>query len=426
MPTKLTAYLHGARVGSFTDTTFTYDPAWVGAAGQRVFALALPTTQLEHDGPHVTAFLQGLLPDDDLAAARWAARYGTTTAPTDLLAHIGGDVAGALQFTDGDHGPSWEPAGILTAVTDADIADHLRTLRDHPEAWDLPTSEFTLGGFQSKFTLTRITAGWAVPSAGAASTHIIKPGMHRLSSQAVFEHLTQHAASAVGITAAETTMTMFDDMPALVVTRYDRTADGARVHQEDLMQTLGLDPAVKYQAEGGPGLDAAANVIRSATGSVDAVNDYLTHVAFHWVLMSTDAHAKNTSVLHTATGTTLAPLYDAASMLAYPHVRGFHPRRAKLAMKVGKTYTADRIEPRHLHRAAAAAGADPDTVLSRARNIAANLPDIVAVEADRLRALPVDGTLLDTFIAAVERRSAALVRRIDDAAADGYRSPSGS
>ncbi|MGW8431793.1 HipA domain-containing protein [Curtobacterium citreum] len=422
MPTTLTAYLHGARVGWFTDTSFTYDPAWVAAADRQVFALALPATTLEHEGPHVTAFLQGLLPDDDMTLARWATRYGTTTAPTDLLAYVGGDVAGAVQFTASDHGPAWTLNGMLTPVTDADIAAHLRTLRDHPEAWDLPSSEFALGGFQSKFTLTRTDTGWAVPSAGAASTHIVKPGMHRLPSQAVFEHLTMHAARAVGITAAETTLTMFEDMPALVVTRYDRTAAG-RVHQEDLMQALGLDPAGKYQAEGGPGINDAAATIHRATGSTDAVTDYLTHVAFHWATMSTDAHAKNTSVLHTATGTTLAPLYDAASMLAYPHVAGFHPRQAKLAMKVGKTYTADRIEPRHLHRAAAAAGADADIVLTRARNIAAALPDVITREADRMRALPVDGTLLDTFAYALTRRCAALVGRIDDAAAAGYPSP---
>lgn len=154
MPTTLTAYLHGARVGWFTDTTFTYDRAWVAGAGGQAFALTLPTTQLEHTGPHVTAFLQGLLPDDELTTTRWAARYGTTTAPTDLLAHVGGDVAGAVQFTADNHGRTWTPPGTLTPVSDADIAAHLRALREQPEAWDLPSSEFTLGGFQSKFTLT--------------------------------------------------------------------------------------------------------------------------------------------------------------------------------------------------------------------------------------------------------------------------------
>jgi HipA-like protein len=131
VPTTLTAYLHGARVGWYTDTTFTYDPAWVADAGQQVFALALPTTTLEHEGPHVTAILQGLLPDDDLTLARWAARYATTTAPTDLLAHVGGDAAGAVQFTADNHGPTWAPTGVLSAVSDADIAVHLRALQQH-------------------------------------------------------------------------------------------------------------------------------------------------------------------------------------------------------------------------------------------------------------------------------------------------------
>ncbi|HMS36127.1 MAG TPA: HipA domain-containing protein [Arachnia sp.] len=46
-------------------------------------------------------------------------------------------------------------------------------------------------------------------------------------------------------------MRTFDDVPALVVERFDRTANGSRVHVEDFAQVLGVTGNQKYQRYGG-------------------------------------------------------------------------------------------------------------------------------------------------------------------------------
>ncbi|WIB65769.1 HipA domain-containing protein [Curtobacterium sp. MCBD17_040] len=328
----LTAYPHGRRVGVFEETagshTFTYDDAWLQHSGEQTFTVSLPKTRRTHAGEPVRAYLQGMLPDDTRVTDRWARQFRTSASPLSLLRHVGADTAGAVQFAD-DHGSNLTIAGGLHPVSDSDIAAHLRALHADPAGWAFPESEFTLAGFQPKFALRRTATGWAVPWGAEPSTDIIKPGITGLAGQAMVEHRTQRAARLVGLPAAVTTVEVFDGIPVLVVERFDRTvtADGhvERVHQEDLMQALGRDPETKYQGDGGPGVHTAADVIRTACGADaanTAVKDFFKAVAFHWVTVSTDAHAKNYSLLHAPAGSRLAPMYDAASALPYPDIRG--------------------------------------------------------------------------------------------------------
>jgi serine/threonine-protein kinase HipA len=61
---------------------------------------------------------------------------------------------------------------------------------------------WSLGGQQDKFALALIDGHWHEARGSAATTHIFKPGISHLSSQAMVEHATMSAARALGVDAA--------------------------------------------------------------------------------------------------------------------------------------------------------------------------------------------------------------------------------
>lgn len=426
--THLGVYLGGRRIGSVAESDgahrLTFDDEWRWSSGRLELSAGLVKSQRVHEGPRVSAYLQGLLPDDARVRSRWAARFQTANTPLGLLRHIGLDCAGAVQFSTTTSDDLDLPGG-LEPVDDADVAEHLAALRGDPSAWAMPADHggyFSLAGMQSKFALRRTDDGWAVPWGSEPSTHILKPGIFGLPHQGVVEHLTQRAARAFGIDAAATTIERFGDEVVLAVERYDRVRhpDGTveRVHQEDFVQALGIDPETKYESDGGPGIRSCAGLLRDALrgrAATAGIRRFVEGVVFHWVAVSTDAHAKNSSLLHTARGSDLAPMYDAASALAYERVDGMHPKQVKLAMKLGSDYRVDSTQARHVARTAADVGVDPQWVLERARSIASAFPDAIS---DGLRALAdaevgVDDAFRTAFLDAAARRSAAVIRSID-------------
>ena len=62
------------------------------------------------------------------------------------------------------------------------------------------------------------------------------------------------------------------------------------------------------------------------------MHTFLDAVAFNWLTVGTDAHARNYALLHHGQATRLAPLYDMNSFLPYASE---HP--SPLAMRIGFT-----------------------------------------------------------------------------------------
>lgn len=144
------------------------------------------------------------------------------------------------------------------------------------------------------------------------------------------------SAQRAGIATANVEYRMFEDEPALIVERYDRmkVEDGTirRLHQEDLCQALGVMPAQKYTADGGPTTRDIQELLINT--SHHQLNLYLfTQILFfNAIIGAPDAHAKNYSLLLGNDGAAMmARMYDVASGLAYERMR----RRARLAMSVG-------------------------------------------------------------------------------------------
>ena len=112
--------------------------------------------------------------------------------------------------------------------------------------------------------------------------------------------------------------------PFLLVRRYDRLMgnDGrvTRLHQEDFCQALGFTSARKYASDGGPVFrDLFTLLRRVATRPAIEVLKLFDAAIFNLIIGNADAHGKNYSLLYDGS-TTLAPLYDLLSTVAYPEL----------------------------------------------------------------------------------------------------------
>lgn len=142
------------------------------------------------------------------------------------------------------------------------------------------------------------------------------------------------------------------------------------------------------------------------TSSSNAAEDVWTFVdalALHRVLGATGAHAKNDSLLHGERGAVrLAPLYDVASALPYPHLQ---QRKLKLAMSLGGEYGMHAIRAAHVAKLAADLRLDDAKTVARFRDLAA----IVARESEplaaQLRSEGLDAPILDRLTTAITKRA---------------------
>ncbi|GAA2233738.1 HipA domain-containing protein [Herbiconiux moechotypicola] len=286
-------------------------------------SLSLPLAKRVHRGEAVWNFVDNLLPDSPQVRERWATRAGLTRAdPFELLAHYGQDVAGAVWFRR-DGSPD---IGERRPVDDEWIARRIREARADATAWHddtrAPEGQFSLSGAQTKFSLARHEGDWFETSGAAASTHIVKPCVHGVPDGEIVEFITMRAAARLGIPAAAVELTRFGDQHALVVERFDRVQDSAptlRLHQEDLAQALGTPRLAKYEVHGGPSIDAIARLLAETAplASDDSRKRFARVLAFSWIVLHTDSHAKNHSVFLDPGGARLTPLYDASSVIPY-------------------------------------------------------------------------------------------------------------
>ena len=200
----------------------------------------------------------------------------------------------------------------------------------------------------------------------------------------------------------------FQGEVAIVVERYDRlrTPEGLRrVHQEDICQALAIMPTHKYQNEGGPGISDIVGLLRTYSGSAaEDVGTFIDSVAFNWLIVGTDAHAKNYALLIGAGGRVrLAPLYDLASVLPYPDI---DIERARLSMKLGGEYRFRNVQSRHWRKMAEEVRLDPDKLIARVNEFAGQLADQARDIERRMREEGIDHPLILRLTQALVKRAA--------------------
>lgn len=349
-------------------------------------SVSMPLNQARHRDAVLIPWLRNLLPDRETVLMQWRRTFGVRTMnPIELLNHVGEEVAGGAQFVRPERlsaATTWRPASTLS---DGDIGDMLRrSVAAIPEAD--PTSDtgrFSLAGMQAKIALQRLDDGrWALPEGVNPTTHILKPAIANLQDQHVNEYLTMTAARLANLAVASTEVAIIDRVPVVVVERYDRfraSEHWRRAHQEDILQALGLPPERKYENQGGPNARAVTDAIRGATGGDDDVRAFVSAMVFHWLTVSTDAHAKNYSLLLSRNAVRLAPLYDLNSYLYYGDGA---PR--ELSMRIGTEFRADKVAWSDWSTLARDAKIDEDWVAAEIRRQASVLPDAFADAARHL------------------------------------------
>lgn len=160
-----------------------------------------------------------------------------------------------------------------------------------------------------------------------------------------------------------------------MITRFDRigTAPGAiqRLVQYDFCQLSGTPASVKYESEGGPGLQRSAEIIReeSVQPAVD-LRRLVDWVFFNIFVGNNDSHAKNLSIYHhPRKGATLTPFYDLVCTRVYKTLP------AQFALAIGGQRNPGNIERRHIVAMAETLGLRSDYAFDRAESMAARIPE---------------------------------------------------
>ena len=277
-------------------TRFVYDPAW-----QTPIACCFPIDRREHD------WTSGLHPFfQHLDAEGWLREQQARVAHIDqdddlgLLLRYGADCIGAVSVHR-------QARDAVTAPTAEVIASPGRTV----------------SGVQRKVLVVKAANGTFQPAGPTdPAPFIAKFNSERLPTLVRNERLALLWAAAVLGKREVTEFTVATigtiGEAALVVTRFDRTADGQKLRLEDCAQILckprGADYGGKYDAA----YEDIATIIKtySSRPAIDLARFFRRLVAFA-IVGNCDAHLKNFSLLETSTGLRLSPVYDVVNTAIY-------------------------------------------------------------------------------------------------------------
>ena len=89
----------GLLEASGSRTRFTYSDPWLSATDAYPLSQSLPLRPGPHTGAPLVNFLWGLLPDNERTLDAWSRQFQVSARnPVALLARVGEDCAGAVQF----------------------------------------------------------------------------------------------------------------------------------------------------------------------------------------------------------------------------------------------------------------------------------------------------------------------------------------
>jgi serine/threonine-protein kinase HipA len=285
-----------------------------------------------------------------------------------LLQAVSRDLPGALDVDAVSDASA--PAGFAepddTASTD-DSDDNATGLR------------FSLAGVQMKFSVLTSDRRITLPGRDERGEWIVKLDSPTYPHLVANEFATMRWAKAAGFDVPEIEQVPTEHLAApiqrhatsgstaLLIKRYDRTADGP-VHQEDFNQIVNQPPKDKYKQIRYE--DVA--ILARAIVDQEAYDEVIRRLVFMIATGNSDAHLKNWSLIYPdAIHAELSPLYDQVTVCALADDRLDTDWALKLA-GVKKPHATDLDAFRRL---ASKTGEDPERV-------AAIATDTLAVIAD--------------------------------------------
>ncbi len=396
--TRLDVFLDGVLAGGLEQASggalsFTYNAGYTSRRSATPLSLSMPLSGARHSNRVVSAWLEGLLPDNAAVREEWGRRFQVSARnPFALLRHVGRDAAGAVQVLPVDVDPpdAAQRMGDVRRLSDDEVCAMMRELTVRDAGWEVGhgSGRWSLAGAQNKVALHLLgDGGWGVPNDSTPTTHILKPTRAdtRFGDLHVNEFVCLRAAGLLGLRVAHVELVDFGGAKTLVSTRYDRgrARDGTwlRLHQEDLLQAMSYPPSKKYQADGGPSVKNVAALL-GTLGLADREPvraAFFDAFAFNVLIGGSDAHAKNYSLLLRGARVALAPLYDAASYAPY-----LKPGEAvRSSMKIGRAWHVRDVTVQDWIGVATALEVQPELALDRVEHLRTGLVEAVKEAADQ-------------------------------------------
>ena len=384
--TTLDVYMNGYLVGHFIKHddgahTFSYSENWLKLKAARPISLSMPLSKQPYKGDVVYNYFDNLLPDNIEIRQRILTRYpANSTQPFDLLSAIGRDCVGALQLLP--HKDQLENIKTLEykKLSNKALNKILKGYMSHIPLGMIeeePDFRISVAGAQEKTALLNIDGQWYLPQHSTPTSHIIKLPIGEIKSHSYSldlsdsvenEYLCMRLIEAYGLPTAKCEIIQTDEIKALAVARFDRqyAKDKTwlmRRPQEDYCQVFNTPSALKYENQGGPGIQ---KIMKHLLGSKHAQQDrynFMKAQVLFWLLGATDGHAKNFSIFILPNGQYhLTPFYDVMSVYPVVGLKGLNLRKVKLAMGLkatkGKKYNIEQIFPRHFIATAKQVGFD--------------------------------------------------------------------
>jgi serine/threonine-protein kinase HipA len=322
-PSVLEVWLNDIRVGTLTNlpydqNLFVLDDLFIADANRPMLSLSL----LEAQGGLITTpqqvrtrlppFFSNLLPEGHLR--QYLAERGGVNPEREffLLWVLGVDLPGAVRVQDAEGRPLPPPDPSVRKVGEAKREEVLR---------------FSLAGVQLKFSAVgQPGRQLAIPAEGRGGHWIVKLPSPRYPQVPENEFSMMKLAARAGIEVAEVELvpiSEIENLPqelssdkanALAVRRFDRTAEGRRIHMEDFNQVYDQFPERKYQRYSYGNM---AGDIWRVLGE-PGLAEFVRRLIFNAAIGNADMHLKNWSLIYRDGKTPqLSPGYDFVSTIRY-------------------------------------------------------------------------------------------------------------
>ncbi len=286
---------------------FLYDQSWLDRKNAYPVSLSLPLREDAYRGEPVAAVFENLLPDSEGLRRRVAEKVGAKGSDAySLLAEIGRDCVGALQFIAGDDDVDIGDSATIDGkpVDDTAIEKLLTNLVQAPLGLERDDDfRISVAGAQEKTALLWHKNKWHKPNGTTPTTHIFKtqigelPNGIDLTNSVENEYYCLKLIEAFGLPVNAVEIHTFGKTKSLVIERFDRrwTKDGRllRLPQEDCCQALSVPPTQKYESEGGPGIASIIGLLKGSDVPAEDMKVFFKVQILFWLIGATDGHAKN-------------------------------------------------------------------------------------------------------------------------------------
>ncbi len=291
-------------------------------AETRAILSATRDVRLSRSDGRWPVYFQNLLPEGHNRERLAQQRRCSPDDEFELLAAAGHDLMGAVEVA---------PVDAQEAIPDVVRNWHTALGLNELAAGmvEVPVEDAaSLPGMVTKFSAIMDGRRYVVRRNGAAGSVILKLPTSRHPDLVANEFCGYQLARAIGLDCAQAAVITRSeaDLPdnvscseILAVTRFDRGADGQRIHMEEFAQVLQYSPKQKY----GKGLQtdtiAMLRILdRLSDEPARDVAEFVRRFVIFILMGNTDAHLKNWALMYAnGRAPALAPLYDPVCVTAF-------------------------------------------------------------------------------------------------------------